>query len=98
MYLGKEQIMGIVIHQYISNSVTRDEWERVYEETLVLVQAFPLAERCVTVYEGRELTAVSRTREREHDWGTGWAASMDYDTLYGAEEYTLPRGPGVLYL
>ena len=83
--------MGIVIHQNISKSVTRDEWERVYEETLVLVQAFPLGEMYTTTYEGEEFTAVYRTKERKHDWGTGWAASMDYDTLYGAEEYTLPR-------
>ncbi len=83
--------MGIVIHQNISRSVTRDEWERVYEETLVLVQAFPLGEMYTTTYEGEEFTAVYRTKERKHDWGIGWAASMDYDTLYGAEEYTLPR-------
>lgn len=37
--------MGISIDLGISDSVTKHEWEKVYEETLQLVKAFPLAER-----------------------------------------------------
>ena len=37
--------MGIFIHMSISKSVTKREWEGVYEETLQLVKAFLLAEK-----------------------------------------------------
>lgn len=30
--------MGIFINMIISKSVTREEWEKVYEETLLLVK------------------------------------------------------------
>lgn len=37
--------MGIFIYLGISKAVQKQEWEEVYEETLQLVQAFPLAEK-----------------------------------------------------
>ena len=37
--------MGIFINMIISKSVTREEWEKVYEETLLLVKKFPFAEK-----------------------------------------------------
>ena len=36
--------MGIFIYLGISKSVTKEEWEKVYQETLGHVHAFPLAE------------------------------------------------------
>ena len=33
-YFGKEVFMGIFIDVSIAKSVTREEWSRVYEETL----------------------------------------------------------------
>lgn len=88
--------MGIFIYGEISKSVTRDEWERVYEETLVLVHAFPFAERGTVTYTGREVVCAVPSKEQEtvSYWGdkrTGWSASMDYNTLRWAEEYYLPR-------
>ena len=42
--------MGVYIDLHIARSVTRTEWEAVYDEALRLVEAFPLAEyRKVTV-------------------------------------------------
>lgn len=37
--------MGIFIYLKISKSVKPEEWEKVYQETLVLVKNLPLAER-----------------------------------------------------
>jgi hypothetical protein len=43
-FVGGTQ-MGIFIHLDISKSVTKPEWEAVYEETLQLIKHLPLAER-----------------------------------------------------
>lgn len=83
--------MGIFIYQELSKSITREEWERVYEETLVLVNALPFAERRTIAYRGRDLVCAARTRERETEWGRGWRTSMDYLTLNEAEAYWVPR-------
>ena len=40
-----ESVMGISIHLSISKSVTQEEWEQVYKETLCLVEKFSLAEK-----------------------------------------------------
>lgn len=87
--------MGIYIYQKISKSVTREEWESVYEETLKLVEKFPLARRGSISYAGEEVICAVRTAEEEvNEFGKiirGWSASMDYDTLKEAEEYFVPR-------
>lgn len=85
--------MGIFIYENVSVSVTKEEWEKVYEETLILVEAFPLAYRGFITYAGREVICAVPTKEQtEEHGGTGWRASMDYDTLKWAESYHLPRG------
>ena len=40
----KKRTMGIYIYLDVSFSVTREEWEAVYLETLELVNVFPLCE------------------------------------------------------
>lgn len=88
--------MGIFIYEAVSKSVTEDEWKKVYEETLTLVEAFPLAERGRITYAGKEVICAVPSREQiTTDYRgrekAGWSASMDYDTLKRAEEYYLPR-------
>ena len=90
--------MGISICLSISKSVTREEWERVYEETLTLVDAFPLAERRKVPVRGIETICLVRSREREITYGwhnelvkTGWIVDGHYDYLRVAEEYSLLR-------
>ena len=70
-----------------------EEWSRVYEESLELVKAFPLAERGTDTYAGKQVICAVRTRERKIGSGEkwGWCAQMDYDTLHGAENYYLPK-------
>lgn len=90
--------MGIYINLDISHSVTQEEWEKVYEETLVLVNAFPLAERRKIICNGIETICLVPTREREKRYGyneenarIGWFACGDYDVMGTAEEYALYR-------
>lgn len=89
--------MGIFINIALSKSVTRKEWEEVYQETLQLVKAFPLAERREVSVQGIPTMCLVRTEEREEQWGwlrretrRGWFADGDYEYLCTAENYFLP--------
>lgn len=89
--------MGVSINLEISRSVTKQEWEKVYEESLKMVNKFPFAERDEVEYHGKTMRCMIPTKEREftYDWGRktrlGWCADGDYETLKGAEEYFLAR-------
>lgn len=91
-------IMGIFIHLDISKSITKKEWEDVYNETLMLVEKLPLAERRKVNIHGVDTVCLVKTEEHNFPptWGNykeiiGWAADGDIDTLNTAEEYFLPR-------
>lgn len=89
--------MGVVINLAISHSVTKDEWKSVYEESLKLVDAFPLAEWHEEVIKGVAVICLVRTKEREiKRWGSfktsmGWNTIGDYENMKTAEDYFLPR-------
>lgn len=90
--------MGIFIHMNISKSVTKQEWEKVYKETLQLVKAFPLAERRKIECKGIETICLVPSVERKQTYGWnnektrwGWFADGDYETMHTAEEYALYR-------
>ena len=55
--------MGIEIHLSISDSVTQQEWETVYEETLQLVQAFPFADLKRVLIKGIPVRCLVPTRQ-----------------------------------
>lgn len=82
--------MGIYIHMEISKSVTAKEWERVYGETLQLVNAFPLSEHYEATCNGIDTYCIVRTQEHKHSSYNGeklgWTADGDYETLRGAED------------
>ena len=90
--------MGVSIHLEISKSVTCEEWREVYQETLQLVKAFPLAERCEVPVRGIPTICLVPTEEHEETYGwnqekvrTGWLADGDYESLRTAEAYFLNR-------
>lgn len=90
--------MGISINLEVSKSVTREEWKKVYEETLVLMKTFPLAERRDVTCRGIKTICLVPTAEREESYGwnnektmVGWNADGDYVTMHIAESYYLPR-------
>ena len=90
--------MGIFMYMCISKSVTRSEWKKVYEETLQLVKAFPLAEKRKINCKGFDTVCLVPTVEREEIYGLnkekrrmGWFADGDYESLHIAEEYYLYR-------
>lgn len=86
--------MGIFIHLDVSKAVTKDEWENVYNETLQLVEAFPLVEMRKVNIKGIDTICLTKTIEREtvcgwHDEKTevGWRADGDAEYLKTAESY-----------
>jgi hypothetical protein len=90
--------MGIFIYLDISKSVTKPEWEAVYEETLQLIKNLPLAERRQVNIHGVDTICLVKTEEHDFpsawsrcDEKIGWAADGDLETLKVAEKYFLPR-------
>lgn len=90
--------MGIFINLDISKSVTKKEWEDVYNETLVLIKNFPLAEKKSISIHGVDTLCLVQTEEHcfYSSWGPsyekmGWEAVGDMETLNVAEDYFLPR-------
>lgn len=90
--------MGIYIHLAISKSVTKKEWEAVYEETLELIRHFPLTERRKVNIHGVNTICLVKTEEHAfpselecYKEQVGWATDGDSETLKTAEEYFLPR-------
>lgn len=88
--------MGICIHLAIARSVTREEWKAVYEESLKMVKAFPLAERREIKIDGIDTICLVKTEEQEETYGwyhehtrVGWNADGDYESMKTAESYYL---------
>lgn len=86
--------MGTFIYADISKAVTEDEWESVYQETLLLARAFPLAELRTVEINGISTPCLVRTEERQAAWGngkSGWYADGDYESTHTAETYYVPK-------
>lgn len=90
--------MGIFIYLEVDKSVTKKEWRKVYQETLKLVHAFPLAEKRKVRCRGIDVICLVPTAEHEEIYGwndekvrIGWTAVGDYETMCTAEDYYLPR-------
>lgn len=83
--------MGIFIHLNVSKQVTRAEWEKVYQESLALVRAFPLYEKQKRIFLGEEMYCAVPTEEREWFGRVGWHTIGDSVTYKSAESYFLPK-------
>ncbi|MBE5924382.1 MAG: hypothetical protein E7271_07940 [Lachnospiraceae bacterium] len=90
--------MGISIHLSVSKSVKKEEWKAVYEESLKMVKAFPLAELREIDIDGIDTICLVETEEHQETYGwydektrVGWDAVGDYRYMRIAEDYYLPR-------
>lgn len=90
--------MGVFIHLAISTSVTKEEWQDVYQEATQLMETFPLAEQRKVPIRGIPTHCLVRTMERDEEYGwprkkirTGWFADGDYESMRTAEDFFLPR-------
>lgn len=88
--------MGIFIYLKLSPRVTKKEWSAVYEETLKLVEAFPLARMVRREFYGVSTFCAVKTEECMDSYGrTGWWADGDMETLGTAERYFVPKHLGI---
>lgn len=88
--------MGIYINLEISKSVTKEEWKRVYEETLILAKKLSLAGSRKMKIHDIDVCCLAPVEEFETNdlyFGTwrGWGASGDYNYLETAEYFLLPK-------
>lgn len=81
----------MALHLYISDSLTQNEWEPVYEETLLLLDKFPLCEKLHKRYFGKDLLCLCKSAEREISHQLAWKVAGDYKTLKSADTFSLPR-------
>ncbi len=85
--------MGIFINLAVSKAVTEEEWEKVYEETVELVEKLPLAEVQKVEVHGIDTLCVVPTKERELYFGSqktkGWRTSGDKESLGFAECFSM---------
>ncbi|SHK26880.1 hypothetical protein [Fibrobacter sp. UWB12] len=83
--------MGIFISLHASNKVDPAQWEKAYEETLVLVDAFNFIEvREFEKFDFKYFAAV-KSEERKHHCGVGWLTEGDGNFMMTAEDFFLPR-------
>ena len=61
--------MGVGIRMRVSKSITRNEWEKVYDESLQLIKAFPLAEMRYVECKGVETLCLVQTEDRVENRG-----------------------------
>ena len=87
--------MGIYIHLALAPSITPEEWKPVYEESLILAKALPLAEYGEAEIDGIPIICLTKTGERETsprgENTLGWSATGDYESMKYAENYYLSR-------
>ena len=83
--------MGVFISLCASNKVDPVQWEKAYEETLVLADKMGLIEIREFKKFGQKYFAATSSIERKHPCGTGWLAEGDAFFMATAEDFFLPR-------
>jgi len=83
--------MGVQISLHASNMVDPAQWEKAYEESLILVDKFNFIEfQKFNKFEG-EYTAAVKSKERECPAGIGWITVGEGHYLMTAEDFFMPR-------
>ena len=83
--------MGVYISLLASNKVDPIQWEKAYEETLVLADKMGLIEIREFEKFGQKYFAATSSVEREFSSGVGWLAEGDAAFMATAEDFFLPR-------
>lgn len=83
--------MGVFIQLNVSNKVTQEEWEKAYEEALILVDKFKLVEMGKIEKFGKKIACLVPTKERNLDGRLGWTTVGDGKYLRLAEDQSLYR-------
>ena len=83
--------MGVYISLHASNKVNPLQWEKAYEESLILVDKFNLIEFQDFEKFGKKYFAAVKSKERKCPCGIGWRTVGDGNYMATAEDFFLPR-------
>lgn len=83
--------MGVFIYLNVSNKVKPEEWEKAYEESLILVDKLNLVEWSEIKKFNHRIRCLTLTKERKIDGRVGWLTHGDGIFLGTAEGHFLPR-------
>ena len=83
--------MGVFISLHASNKVDPAQWEKAYEETLILVDKFNFIEIQKLKKYDQEYFAAVQSKERECPDGIGWKTEGEGVYMATAEDFFLPR-------
>lgn len=83
--------MGVYISLHASNKVNPAQWEKAYEETLILVDKFNFIEIQKLKKFNQEYFAAVQSKEREDSDGIGWRTNGEGVYMATAEDFFLPR-------
>ena len=83
--------MGINIGLVLSNHISKERWQSVYDEALKLAQKLGLADLTKQCIHGQVVKCLTITGESEHYKRVGWRAVADYKDRDGAEWFTMYR-------
>lgn len=86
--------MGVYLDLIISKAVTQDEWEKVYEETLHLLQFLPLVEYGHKYIDGIRVKCLVKSKEKTFEWNgnaLGWGVNGESYYDYRMEDFILFR-------
>lgn len=83
--------MGVYIYLSISDSITKEEWNRIYSRSLKMAQYFPLLDKAKKDYYGETLICGVEVQEREWLGRVGWHTVGDTIYMRTAEDYFLPK-------
>ena len=83
--------MGIYLRLYVSDTITQEEWEPAYEESLKLVEKFPLMELQDDYYGFTRRYVGVKAGERMIRGKRGWIVDGDLESRLYAERFGLPR-------
>lgn len=83
--------MGVHISLHASNKIDPEQWEKTYEESLVLINKFGLIEFREFEKFGCKYMAAVKSEERQCPAGIGWLTVGEGNFMMTAEDFFLPR-------
>ena len=83
--------MGIFIHMDIADTVTQEEWTKVYEKSLLMAKKFGFFDFGNKLIHGENVFCIFPTEEKDFNGRTGWRAIGSFPEYKRAEDQFMPK-------
>ena len=84
--------MGIFIHMDIADTVTQEEWTKVYEKSLLMAKKFGFFDFGNKLIHGENVFCIFPTEEKDFNGRTGWRAIGSFPEYKRAEDQFTKTG------